>query len=1215
MVNLIIRWCLNNRFVVILMMLLLLGIGYYAVVNIPIDAIPDIGEKQVIVLADWPGRSPQDVEDQVTYPLSTTLSGTPGVKTIRSFSGFGFSMVFIIFKDEVDYYWARSRVLERMNVSLSRLPPGVVPGLGSDATALGQIFYYTLEAEGADLSQLRSLQDWYIRYQLQSVEGVTEVATLGGYVREYQIDVIPEKLRAHRVTLPDVYEAVRGSNIDVGAKVVESNRFEFFIRGKGFIRNVQDIENILIRQEAGTPIYVKNVATVQLGPEFRRGTLDNAGREATGAVVLMRYGENPLAVINRVKQKITEIEPGLRLTLPSGKAVAVKIVPYYDRTDIIYETMGTLKANLIEESIVVGLIVLLFLLHLRSSLAVLPTLPLALAMSFGVMYWMGVDSNIMSLAGLAIAIGDVSDMGIIMTENIYRRLAATQNGAVWEGEAPAEPLSSGHSQRGSLALPLNYYLATVYDAACEVGGAIVTAVFNTVVSFVPVFALTGPEGKLFRPLAYTKTFAIAASVILAITVVPVLCYYLLKPVTWSRRRSLLISSSAGVAAMIALRLAIEWGLDLGATWSGWPTALGVGFLVATLVYRMGRERLIPLEENPVSRAIFKVYRPTLRWVLAHKGTFLSIPACLIALGFTVWLGFDFVGIPISATCRFAGFDITKTSGWQRLEQSFPGIGREFMPPLDEGSLLYMPSILPSASLTIAEEVIKQQNLAIRTVPEVKDVVGKVGRAESSLDPAPISMIETIVTLNPEDDWRVLSQPRWHSEQAWLSWCRPALRFVWPEARRITKAEILEELNQKAAIPGVLPTWLQPIQTRLVMLQTGFRAMMGVKVYGSDLKEIERIGLQMEQLLKKVPGAVDVVADRLMGKPYLEYEINREAAARYGVSIRDIQDVIEIAIGGERLTTTVEGRERYPIRVRYPRELRERFDDLEHILVPTSTGSHVPIAQVAKLTFSVGPQEIKSENGLLVGYVTLNTRDRDEISVVEDAELLLQSERKQSDELVAAGRHAEASLTVPPGYYWTWSGQFENQRRAMERLSLLVPLVLLSMVFSLYFSFGKWWLVVLVFLDIAISASGGFIGLFFFGANLSVAVWVGFIALIGVSDDDSVVMLTYLEDLFREKPPQSINDVRNLVVEAGLKRIRPCLMTSVTTILGLAPIFLHPGRGSDVMQPMAIPSVGGMSVALITVFVIPCCYCWVKELQFRRQFPAIGTTLTVGSADS
>ena len=1175
MVNLLIRWCLNNRFIVILATLLLLGGGYYAVTNIPIDAIPDIGEKQVIVLADWPGRSPQDVEDQVTYPLTVSLSGTPGVKTIRSFSGFGFSMVFIVFKDEVDYYWARSRVLERMNVAVGRLPQGVLPTLGSDATALGQIFYYTLQADGADLAQLRSLQDWYIRYQLQSVEGVTEVSTLGGYVREYQIDVLPEKLRAHRVTLPDVYEAVRRSNIDVGAKVVESNRFEFFIRGKGFVRSVQDIENVVIRQEAGTPIYVKNVATVQLGPEFRRGTLDNAGREATGAVVLMRYGENPLAVINRLKNKIAEIEPGLRVTLPSGKAVPVKLVPYYDRTDIIYEVMATLKDNLIEESIAVAFVTILFLLHLRSSLAVLPTLPLALAMSFMGMYWLGVDSNIMSLAGIAIAIGDVSDMGIIMTENIYRRLT---------------------TDRG------RPYFEVVYEAATEVGGAIVTAVVNTVISFIPVFALTGPEGKMFKPLAYTKTFAIAASVILAITVVPVLSYYLLKPVTWSRRRSLFFGSIAGIAAMIGLRISLVWGLDLGATWTGWPTSLGVGCLVGALVDRMGRERLIPLEENRVSQLIFQVYRPTLRWVLAHKGTALTVPVCIIALGLTVWLGFDVVGVPISATCRGAGFDITRTTGWQCLEQTFPGLGREFMPPLDEGSFLYMPSMLPSASLTVAEEVIQQQDIAIRTVLEVRDVVGKVGRAESSLDPAPISMIETIVTLKPESDWRTLPQPRWHSDQAWLTWCRPALRTVWPEERRITKAEILEELNRQAAIPGVLPTWLQPIQTRLVMLQTGFRAMMGVKVYGSDLKEIEQVCLQMEQLLKKVPGAVDVVADRLVGKPYLEYEIDREAAARYGVSIRDIQDVIEIAIGGERLTTTVEGRERYPIRVRYPRELRERFDDLEHILVPTSTGAHVPIAQVAKLSDSIGPQEIKSENGLLVGYVTLNTRDRDEISVVEDAERLLQSERKRSDELVAGGRHTEASLIVPPGYYWTWSGQFENERRAMERLSLLVPLVLLSMVFSLYFSFGKWWLALLVFLDIAISVSGGFIGLLFYGANLSVAVWVGFIALVGVSDDDSVVMLAYLEDLFREKPPQSVDDVRKLVIEAGLKRIRPCLMTSATTIIGLAPIFWDTGRGSDVMQPMAIPSVGGMTIALITLFVIPCCYCLVKEWQLKQSLP-------------
>ncbi len=1176
MTHFIIRWCLNNRFLVILFSLAILGVGYYSLTHATIDAIPDIGDKQVIVMADWPGRSPQDVEDQVTYPLTVSMSGTPGVKSIRSFSGFGFSMVYIIFKDEVDYYWARSRVLERMNIALTKLPQGIVPTLGPDATALGQIFYYTLEANGADLQQLRSLQDWYIRYQLQAVEGVTEVATLGGYVKQYQIDVMPEKLRAHRVTLPQLYEAVRRSNVDVGAQVVENNRFEFFIRGKGFVKNVADIENIVIRQEAGTPIFVKNVATVQLGPEFRRGTLDNAGHEAVGAVVLMRYGENPREVIRRLKARIAEIEPGLKVLLASGKVEPVSLVPYYDRTEIIHETMVTLKDNLLEESIVVGLVVILFLLHLRSSLAVLPTLPLSLAMTFTAMYWFGVDSNIMSLAGIAIAIGDVSDMGIIMTENIYRRLAA-------EPERP--------------------YAEVVYEAACEVGGAIVSAVSNTVISFIPVFALTGPEGKMFQPLAYTKTFAVAASVILAITVVPVLSYYLLKPVVWSKQRSLLVGCTVGLLTIVTLRLAVAWGLGLSGVWTGWPTAIGAGFLVTALIYRMARERLQPLEENSVSRAIFVVYKPALRWVLAHKGTFLLLPVAVILIGVTVWLGFDRMASPIKVAMNAFGIEPTKWSAWQRIERTFPGIGREFMPPLDEGSFLYMPSLLPSTSLTQVQEVLAQQDIAIKSVPEVEHVVGKAGRAESAIDPAPISMIETIVSLKPVDQWRRITEKRWHSDRSWLSWCRPALRTVWPEERPIRKDEILAELNQKVAIPGVLPTWLQPIQTRIVMLQSGFRAMMGVKIFGNDLQEIERVALQMEQLLKKVPGAVDVVSDRLIGKPYIEYEIDRLAAARYGVSIRDIQDIIEVAIGGEPLTTTVEKRERYQIRIRYPRELRERFDDLEHILVPTSTGQHIPIAQVAKLTFTIGPQEIKSENGLLVGYVTLNTRDRDEISVVEDAERLLQSEKKKSDELIAAGRASEASLVVPTGYYWTWSGQFENQQRAMARLSLLVPIVLLSMFFSMYLGFGKWWLVFLVFVDIAISTAGGFIGLFFWGSNLSVAVWVGFIALFGVADDDSIVMLTYLEDLSKEKPPQTKEDMRNLVVEAGMKRIRPCLMTSVTTILGLAPIFLDSGRGSDVMQPMAIPSVGGMGVALITLFVIPCIYCLVKEWRLPVKRPA------------
>lgn len=1158
MIRFIIDWCLNNRFLVFFFTTVILAVGYYCLKNTPVDAIPDIGEKQVIVYADWPGRSPQDVEDQVTYPLTVSLQGTPGVKSIRSMSGFGFSMVFVIFKDEMDYYWARSRVLERMSVATGRLPQGVVPTLGPDATALGQVYWYTLECNGADLGQLRSLQDWYIRYQLQSVEGVSEVASVGGYVKQYQIDVHPDKLRAHRVTLPEVYEAVRKSNIDVGAKVVENNGYEFFIRGVGFVKSVQDVEKIVIRQEGGTPIFVKNVATVQLGPDFRRGALDNAGREAVGGIVLMRYGENPLNVLERLKAKIKEMEPGLTINLADGRQVPVRVIHFYDRTDIIHEVMGTLKENLAEEALAVAAVVLLFLLHLRSTLAILPTLPLSLAMSFIAMYFLGVDSNIMSLAGIAIAIGDVSDMGILMTENIYRRLSEEPDGS---------------------------HLDVVRDAAKEVGPAMVTAVSNTIISFIPVFALTGAEGKMFKPLAYTKTFAIAASIILALTLVPVLSYYMLKPTRWSRGRSLLFGCICGVVAVFVTHFALTWGLGISGHRTGWPTALGVGIIVSAVVYRMGREKLVPLEKNVVSRGIFSFFRPLLHSVLNHKGAFLTIPMTLVGLGLCVWLGFSRMAYPVEVGLKAIGVDPTETSAWLKLRRIFPGIGREFMPPLDEGSLLYMPSLLPSASLSEGQKILAKQDAAIRAVPEVKSVVGKLGRSESALDPAPISMIETIILLKPEDEWRMVTDAD-------------------GRLRRISKQEILQELQTKTTIPGVLPTWLQPIQTRIVMLQTGFRAMMGVKIYGSDPRGIERVGLQIEQILLKVPGATDVVADRIMGKPYIEFEINREAAARFGVNIRDVQDIIEIAIGGENLTNSVEGRERYPIRVRYPRELRERFDDLERVLVPTSTGAQVPIGQVAKVRYTIGPQELKSENGLLVGYVTMNTRDRDEVSVVEDAEALLQAEKRKSDELVAAGKHQEATLVLPPGYYWKWSGQFENQQRATERLSWLVPLVLLSMFIMIYMGFGRWWLALVVFFGIMVSASGGFAMLLFYGSNLSVAVWVGFIALFGVADDASVVILGFLEDKFKEREPRSIEEIRVMVTEATLKRVRPLLMSTATTVFGLLPLFFTNGRGSDVMQPMAIPSVGGMGVQLITFLIAPCLYCLVKEWQFKRQLRAL-----------
>jgi Cu(I)/Ag(I) efflux system membrane protein CusA/SilA len=1191
MVKFVIDWSLRNQFLVLLAALVLLVAGYYCLVNTPVDAIPDIGEKQVIVFADWPGRSPRDVEDQVTYPLTVSLQGTPRVKSIRSMSGFGFSMVFVVFHDDADYYWARSRVLERMNVAAERLPAGVAPVLGPDATALGQVYWYTLEAEGADLAQLRALQDWYVRYQLQSVEGVSEVASVGGYVKQYQVDVHPDKLRAHRVTLPEVYEAVRRSNIDVGAKVIERNGAEFFIRGLGFLKGIEDIENIVVRQEGGTPLLIRNVATVQLGPDFRRGALDNAGREAVGGVVLMRFGENPLRVIERLKAKIAEIEPGLKITLVGGREVPVRLVPFYDRTQIVHETMDTLREALTEEALVAGVIVMLFLLHVRSSLAILPTLPLSVALSFVAMYLLGVDSNIMSLAGLAIAIGDVADMGIIMTENIYRHVAAQ----------PHRP-----------------HREVVREAAWEVGPAIVTAVMNTIVSFIPVFALTDQEGKLFRPLAYTKTFAITASMILALTLVPVLCSHLIRPGRWSRRAALAYGSLIGLLAATAFHLAVErealaasiresnvlsalvWHA-LGGLAS--PLAWAAGVMVAIAVYRMGQEQLLPLEQNLVSRGILAVYRPSLRWVLNHKPTFLAIPAGITLLGLTLWLGFDFVPAPVRIALRGLGVDVAQTGPWRRLAEALPGIGREFMPPLDEGALLYMPSLLPAASLTQVQEVVSRQDAAIRTVPEVEAVVGKIGRAESALDPAPVGMIETIILLKPAAQWRTVRQERWHSGIAGLAWAGPLLRWCWPEQRRITRQEILAELQAKTAVPGVLPTWLQPIQTRIVMLQTGFRAMMGVKVYGSDPAEIERVGLQIERLLRQVPGATDVVADRLIGKPYVELEIDRAAIARYGVSVRDVQDVIEVAIGGENLTMSVEGRERYPIRVRYLREFREQFESLETVLIPTSTGAHVPLRQVARVRYTIGPQELKSENGLLVGYVTMNTRDRDEVSVVEEAERLLQAEKRKSDALVAAGRHAEATLVVPAGYYWQWSGQFENQRRATQRLLWLVPSVLLTMFVVTYLGFGRWWIALIVLAGVAVSAAGGFLMLAWWGANMSVAVWVGFSALFGVADDDSVVMLTYLEQTFASQSPRSRAQVRDLVLQGALHRVRPCLMTTATTVVGLLPVFLATGRGADVMQPMAIPSIGGMAVQLITMFVAPCLYCAVKERQVPTEVQA------------
>jgi Cu(I)/Ag(I) efflux system membrane protein CusA/SilA len=1220
MVAALIRWCLGNTLLMVLLIAGVCAAGYVALVRTPVDAIPDIGEKQVLVYADWPGRSPQDVDDQVTFPLTTSLTGTPGVKALRSMSGFGFSMVFVIFKDEVDYYWARSRVLERMNVAQQRLPAGVTAVLGPDATALGQIYWYTLEGEGFDLAELRSIQDWYVRYQLNAVEGVSEVASIGGFVKQYQIDIHPDRLRAHGVTLMDVLAAVNRSNIDVGAKVVEDNGIEFFIRGVGFIKTVEDLERVVLREQGGTPLTLRNVASVQLGPDFRRGALDKEGVEAVGGVVLMRYGENPRAVMERVRAKIAQLEPGMPAkVLRDGRVSRARIVPFYDRTTIVGQTIDTLRKALTEEALLASLVILVFLLHLRATATVLATLPLAIALTFILMNRFGVDSNIMSLAGLAIAIGDVADMGIIMSENIYRRIASASE---------QERREKGH-------------FGLVYEGAAEVGGAILTAVSNTIVSFLPVFFLTDQEGKLFKPLAFTKTFAIGSSVVLALTVVPFLCLLLFRPIRWRAQVTALVALGVGLLAALATHAAFRWGLAQGHD-RGWLIAAAVGLGVALCVVRMSRERFLPLEENPVSRLIARAYVPALRWILWHKKTFLVAPTLILFLGMSVWLGLGTTLYPlqaaINAFARAPASDdlkelmhvpreeqlarplveldqlrwerVRERSGaerhrilWRRPDPAereaeraagldvlregriLPGLGREFMPPLDEGSFLYMPSLLPQGSLSQAIEINSKQDLALASVPEVESVVGKIGRAETALDPAPIGMVESIINLVPEEQWRTLPRERFFS--GWPGFVRTPLSWIWPEERRITKGEILAELQERSAIPGVLPTFLQPIQTRLVMLQTGFRAMMGVKIFGSDLREIERIGLSIEQLLREVPGATDIVADRIVGKPYLQIEIDRDRIGRYGVNVRDVQDVIEMTLGGVNLMESVEGRERYPIRIRLARDFREDSEAIQRISVPTASGAQVPLAQLADITTVLGPQEIKGERGLLVGYVTMNTRDRDEVSVVNDAEAVLQ-------QAMADGR-----LVVPAGYYWEWSGQFENQVRATARMRILVPVTLAIMFVMLYLGFRRWWIAPVIFLGVLVSASGGFVMLALWGVNLSVAVWVGFLVLFGVVDDDGVVMATYLEGRFKERAFASVDEIRAATIEAGLLRIRPCLMTIATTVFGLLPIFWATGRGSDVMQPMAIPSVGGMAVSLITLFIVPCLFCAVEEWKWKR----------------
>ena len=1248
------RFCLDNKLLVVLLVLFL---GAWGVMTapfdwdlhglnrspVPVDAIPDTGENQQIVFSRWPGRSPQDIEDQVTYPLTVSLLGLPGVQTIRSNSFLGFSSIFVIFKEDVDFYWSRSRILEKLSsLPAGTLPEGVQPALGPDATPLGQVFWYTLEGRdpqgkptgGWDLEELRTIQDWNVRYALSAVDGVAEVSSIGGFVREYQIDVDPDALRFYGVNLGQVFQAVRDSNVDVGARTIEVNKAEYMIRGLGFLKGIADIEETVVGVHDNTPVLIKHVAKVSKGPALRRGALDKGGAEAVGGVVVVRYGANPMAVIQRVHEEIDRIASGLpSKTLEDGTRSQVTVVPFYDRTGLIQETLGTLDHALSQEILVTIIVVLVMVAHFRSALLIAGLLPLAVLMCFIAMKHFGVDANIVALSGIAIAIGTMVDMGVVLTENILKHIR--------DEDDPA-----GRKQ-------------AILTGASEVGGAVLTAVLTTIVSFLPVFTMEGAEGKLFRPLAFTKTFALLASIIVALIVIPPMAHVLLG----KARRSLalgLVMTMYVVAALLAFVYLPWWvggTLCVLALWRLFSPRLPSGLhrvlvrsttlVVACILVAFLADAWKPL--GPMhpwanlgfalvllggSLAFFwgfqRIYEPILRFCLRFKLLFLMVPVLLVAVGAFAWLGAErFLGKPPmvewKATARMGEEPPLRLRVWKGLTDTFPGFGKEFMPPLDEGSFLLMPVTMAHASIGESLAMLQEQDMLIRAIPEVESVVGKIGRVESPLDPAPVSMVETVINYKSEYRVDAKGDPiRYAYDEDKGEYRLDADHELVPdpEGRPFRQwrdhirspGDIWDEIAKAAQIPGMTTaSMLQPIETRRIMLSTGMRAPMGIKVRGPDLQSLEKAALALEQLLKKVPSVrpATVVADRVVGKPYLEIEIDRKAIARYGISVRRVQDVIEVAIGGKGITTTVEGRERFPVRVRYQRELRDSIESLGGILVPAPDGTQIPLGQLADIRYTPGPQVIKSEDTFLTAYVIFDKKPgKAEVDVVEDCTRFLESEIDRG------------ALTLPSGVTWRFAGNYEAEVRASQKLMIVLPLSLFVIFLILYLQFRSVSTTMIVFSGVFVAWSGGFLMLWLYaqpwfldvsilGAsmrdlfqvhpiNLSVAVWVGFLALFGIATDDGVIISTYLDQTFERRRPSTRDEIREAVVLAGKRRIRPCLMTSATTILALIPVLTSSGRGSDVMVPMAIPSFGGMSVVIITVFVVPTLYCLVAELRLRRD---------------
>ena len=1261
MLDKIILYFLKYRLITLILVTILISWGImvspfygenqtFPLARVSVDALPDIGENQQIIFTQWDGRSPQDIEDQITNPLTSTLLGISGVKTIRSSSVFGFSSIYVIFNDDKEYYWARTRILEKLNtLPNDLLPENIKPTLGPDATALGQIFWYTLEGRDAqgnitggwDLHEIRSVQDFYVKYGLSAVQGVSEVASIGGFVQEYQIDVDPDLLKSYDVSIEQVISAVKNSNRDVGAKTMEINKIEYLIRGLGNLTSVSDLEYGVVKMKGEVPLRIKDIAQVTVGPEIRRGILDKEGAEVVGGVVVSRFGANPMEVIEAIKRKISVLEQGMpKKILENGTKSTLTIVPFYDRTKLIKETLNTLWDALSLEVLITIIVVLIMLFNLRASLIIAAVLPISILIVFILMRFFNIEANIVALSGIAIAIGTLVDLGIVLSENIVR-----------------------HLKKGN-----NSLFDKIKTATQEVSGAILTAVATTIISFIPIFALEAAEGKLFRPLAYTKTFALVTALLLTLLVLPTISYFLFGIKVKERKISLLFNSLLIVSGCIFLwmlpwagifmiLLGLSWFLKAYGPWDNkWVKNSSLGIIVLTSIGLLAINWMpLGLNENLILNILFIVlilgiilgllgliifkYEYILTKCLTYKKIFLSIPIFLIFLAANIWLGFEKVAYPLTIALEQIGLKPDQYGIVIGLKNRFPGLNSEFMPSLNEGSFLLMPSAMSHIGIEENKNILQTIDRRVAHIPEIESVVGKLGRVNSALDPAPISMYEN--TINYKSEYHKNNQGELVKFKT-----DGSKRFVLKSGTSYTNDELLnlslsvddliedtegnyyrnwrskiktsddiwKEIASESKVLGITSApKLQPIETRLIMLQSGMRSPIGIKIFGPDLNSINEFSFQLEPLIKQAKSInpASVFADNIIGKPYIMIHLEREMIAKFGLSIESVQKQIETAIGGLNIGNAINGKKRYPIRVRYPRERRDHPEALLNIYVNTPADGQVRLGDLVTLNYEQGPQVIKSEDAFLLGYLLLDKYPQyDTKEVVKELNEIIQENIEKG------------SLILPNGVYYEFDGSFKHQIRAEKRLMIIVPLVLLVIFIILYIQFKSTTTSLMIFFGIAMAFSGGFIliGLHhtdwflnfsLFGTpmrdifhvqsiNLSLAVWVGFIASFGIATDDGVLMGTYLRQNFKKKKPKTIAQIRKVTIEAGLRRIKPAVMTTATTLIALLPILTSSERGSDIMIPMAIPIFGGMVTASITYFIVPVLYSWKKENQLKKR---------------